>query len=482
MFFEGPRQQFFRPLTSKYRAWTAACLALLYRQLYSDMAEYGHALSREQILGIFQEAITRLPAANAALPDGEDDERPLRTEREQAVWVFNQLRECGWLEEVVDEATLDVRFRFTRAGRHFTQPFVELEGGSLRTRQRNTRNTRNALDAFLQHGEIHDLLDAHEYSERIINDFTDVIAELEDRRRTLIREVSADQDRRLAGEAFFEFMEKRFQPDISIRLSADSVEKYRDEILALIDRIRAQPKAFKADAERRLRDLLPDQVRKGQSLLWQILDRIERRLNHATDTMLPALRDALRQFTRRADLIIRQMSYVASQRHTDLVAVCERLRAKPATEQDTLLTRMGERMGGVSIGLVDPARVRLRERRPPPPVNTRLEHLPEVDDSALRAVSLRMALDKAFTITDAHIRDYILSALDTRDRIDTDELPVRTAADLLALTHCVELGSANARHDGWQFRVIPSGRRTQRPGLTETDHFVIEAVHPDDVA
>src|SRR5690606_2833599 len=98
---------------------------------------------------------------------------------------------------------------------------------------RNTRNTRNALDAFAQQGEIHDLLDAFEYSERIISDFTDVIAELDERKRQLVQEVEAQVLVQRATEEFFEFMEKRFQPDIAIRLSADSVEKYREDIVEI---------------------------------------------------------------------------------------------------------------------------------------------------------------------------------------------------------------------------------------------------------
>src|SRR5690606_6474942 len=75
-----------------------------------------------------------------------------------------------------------------------------------------------------------DLLDAYEYSERIISDFTDVISELEERKRQLVREVEARQLVQQASEEFFDFMEKVFKPDLEVRLSADSVEKYRDRL------------------------------------------------------------------------------------------------------------------------------------------------------------------------------------------------------------------------------------------------------------
>ena len=85
-------------------------------------------------------------------------------------------------------------------------------------------------------------------------------------------------------------MEKRFQPDLSIRLSADSVEKHREDILSVIDQIKRQPKSWKAHAEGRLRELLPGMIEPGRSLLWTMLDRILLRMTHASDVMLPALR------------------------------------------------------------------------------------------------------------------------------------------------------------------------------------------------
>src|SRR5690606_8954491 len=160
-------------------------------------------------------------------------------------------------------------------------------------RHRNTRNTLNALEAFLSRGEVHDLLDAYDYSERIVTDFTDIIAELEERKRQLGKEVESQQLVQQATEQFFEFMEKRFQPDVAVRLSADSVEKYRDQISKTLGRVRRKSTEFKRDAEEQLRRILPDMALPGQSVLWTILDTIEQRMGNAAEIMLPALRRAL---------------------------------------------------------------------------------------------------------------------------------------------------------------------------------------------
>ena len=213
MFFDQERGQFFRPLTSKYRAQVLECLKELYQRLYSSSsADYGQALQRDVVIEIFQEALVRAPV----LADGDDAEEGVsakesrfRNTREHAGWVLNQLLEFGWMEKQVDEATLQSTFAFSRYGRQFVDPFISESRASARTRHRNTRNTRNSLEAFLERGEVYDLLDAYEYSERIISDFTDVISELEERKRDLVREMEDQMLVQRASEEFFDFMEKR---------------------------------------------------------------------------------------------------------------------------------------------------------------------------------------------------------------------------------------------------------------------------------
>ena len=289
MFFDQERVQFFRPLTSKYRAQVLECLKELYQRLYSSSsADYGQALQRDIVIEIFQEALVRAPI----LADGDesddlvkpsDKDSRFRNSREQAGWVLNQLIEFGWMEKQVDEATLQSTFAFSRYGRQFVDPFISESRASARTRHRNTRNTRNSLEAFIERGEVYDLLDAYEYSERIISDFTDVISELEERKRDLVREMDDQLLVQRASEEFFDFMEKRFQPDLSVRLSADNVEKHRDRIGELLEQVRNKDKVYKAKAEGRLRELLPELIQPGTSVLWTILEGIDQRIKNASD-------------------------------------------------------------------------------------------------------------------------------------------------------------------------------------------------------
>lgn len=472
-FFTEPRQHFFRPLTGKYREQVLECLRALYARLYSSLADYTRSYDRDQVVEIFQEVIVRTPV----LEDEAEDafSAPVRSEREQANWVLNQLLDHGWLERQVDEATLHSNYAFSRYGRLFTQPVVEIGGGRFRTRHRNTRNTRNALQSFLDKGEVYDLLDAFEYSERIIADFSDVLAELDERKRQLVRTVEAQQVIQRALDEFFDFMEKRFMPDLAIRLSADSVEKYRDQIGELITRARRKRKEFKAAAERELRRAAPELVDDpAQSVYWTLLDGIEQRMHNASTVMLPALRKALNGFTRRADIIMRQLSYAGAGHQNRLQAACQRLRSLSPAQCTEALRSAGRTLAALSVQIPDPEYLRLHSGRRRTAVNTLVEADEHLDLDARRALFIQTCLDTAFTFSSQEQRDYIARTLGQQQRIHSQNLPVNDARELLMSAHAIEVGALGS--SAFTLRVTPTGNRVRTDYFRGTDEFVIELV------
>ncbi|MDX1695537.1 MAG: DUF5716 family protein [Ketobacteraceae bacterium] len=470
--FAQERSQFFKPLNSKYRAVIVECLSLLYNRLYSANADYGESLRREQVLDIFEEALARAPVMDS----GDDPATRFKTEREQAGWILNQLVDNGWLEKQVDQATLQSTFPFSRYGRLFTQSLVEVGTTQVRTRHRNTRNTLNALEAFISRGEVHDLLDAYEYSERIISDFTDVIAELEERKRELVRQVEAQLLVQQATDQFFEFMEKRFQPDVSVRLSADSVEKHRDAIHDVIARIRRKRKDFKRAAELGLRQMVPELVQGKHSVLYALLDTIETRMRNAADLMLPALRRALQSFTKRADIIIRQLTYLHAQKNNDVVEVCRQLASLSPEAQRERLQEAGETLASLKPQLVDPEQIRLAQKREERVVSTLVSEQQRLDEGARRELLVQNLLDQAFVIQNEGMKDYLMTALSGGDTISTGELPVNDARDLLAMAHAVEVAAQSGRDSGYHFEVIPRGTASHHPYFTTYDLFDIRLV------
>lgn len=408
--------------------------------------------------------------------EGEQEQR-FKNHREQASWVLKQLVDAGWIERQVDTATLQSTFPFSRMGRIFSQSLMESDNTQIRTRHRNTRNTLNALEAFLLRGEIYDLLDAYEYSERIITDFTDVISELEERKRELIREVESQQLAQQATDMFFDFMEKRFQPDIQVRLSADSVEKHREAINAVIKKIRNKRKEFKVKAEGDLRRTVPDLCENNQSFLFFVLDNIEQRMRNAAEVMLPALRRALHSFTKRADIIIRQLSYLNSQHNNDLLEVCKELSDLSEDEYVKRMEAASIAMSIFKLQLIDPQQIRLHERKQKQVVDTSISDNQAVDKDAQRELMIQQLLDQAFVINNTQIRDYIMSSLRDGRKIFTRELPIDDATSLLAMAHVIEIGAVNNLSSDLVFKVEPIGKRVNNSEYYKAyDEFSIELI------
>lgn len=473
MLFANERQHFFRPLTGKYREQVVACLRALYARLYSSLADYSRVVSRDLVVEVFQEAITRTPV----LDDAEDDTAlPVRGEREQANWMLNLLLEYGWIELHVDEVTLTSTYSFSRIGRLFTQPMEEIAGGRFRTRHRNTRNTASALRSFLDKHEAYDLLDAYEYSERIVSDFSDVIAELEERKRQLIREVEAQQLMHRASEEFFDFMEKRFMPDLAVRFSEDSVVKYREELDGLLRSARAQRRETKANVERELRRLAPELVTDSRrSLYLTILDQIESRLHSAAEVMLPALRQSLHGFTRRADILLRQLSFSAASQHA-LLDAFDALSKLPEVQQDLHFATAAEHLATLDAGFVDPEHLRLLNTQRKREVNTRAESIVEDDPQTRRKLFVQQALERAFAMNNRQQYDYLVTALAGGHEIRTGALPIRDARELLYAAHVVEIGAAGWPDRGLKFEVQGTGQQTKNEFFTAMDEFVVRVV------
>jgi hypothetical protein len=421
---------------------------------------------------VFQEAITRTPP----LDDDEDETAmPARTEREQANWMLNLLLEHGWLELQADDVTLTSTYGFSRIGRSFTQPMEEIEGTRFRTRHRNTRNTCNALRSFLDKREAYDLLDAYEYSERIVSDFSDVIAELEERKRQLVRDVEAQQLVQRASDEFFDFMEKRFMPDLALRFSEDSVVKYRDELDDLLRRARAQRKDTKVAVEKELRRVVPELIDGKRSLYLTILDQIESRLHSAADVMLPALRQSLHGFTRRADILLRQLSFSEASQHALLDAFDE-LRKLTEDEQDLYLAAAGRELASLNVGFVDPDHLRLYTLERKREVNTRAEAEPHDDPAARRRLFVEQALQRAFAINNRDLYDYVVEILAGGHEVRTTTLPIRDARELLYAAHVIEIGAAGWDDLGYCFEVRETGHRVHNEFFAESDEFVVRVV------
>lgn len=482
MFFINDRIHFFKPLTGKYREHIRQCLCLLYSRQYGSSADYGHSLTRDQIVEILEEALIQLGDVTFdqdeadELLDNDFKEERFKSARDHSNWILKQLLEFGWIERQVDTATLQSTYPFSRMGRVFSQSLLEAGNSKIRTRHRNTRNTLNALDAFASRGEIYDLLDAYDYSERIITDFTDVISELEEKKRALVQEMESQQLIQQAAEQFFDFMEKRFQPDIQVRLSADSVEKHRDHIDKRLRSIRRKKDEFKKTAEAELRRTVPDLCEPHQSYLYFILDTIERRMHNAADVMLPALRRALHGFTKRADIIIRQLSYLNTQQDNDLVEVCRELADLSETDYRLRLENASVAASSFKLRFIDPQHIKLNERKSKDIVDNRTAERQAPNREAQCELMVQQLLDQAFVMNSQAIKDYVLDTLRDGRKLSTSELPINNSDELLAMAHAIEVAGINNLSSDLRFKVERKNNTSSNEYYQRFDEHEIELI------
>jgi Family of unknown function (DUF5716) len=206
-----------------------------------------------------------------------------------------------------------------------------------------------------------------------------------------------------------------------------------------------------------------------------LLDQIESRLHSAAEVMLPALRQSLHGFTRRADILLRQLSFSEASQHR-LLEVFEMLAPLSEEQQDEHLGAAGEHLAVLQVGFVDPDNLRLYNTERRRTVDTRAEVPPQDDVEARRRLFVEQALERAFAINNRQLYDYLVTALAGGHEIRTSALPIRDARELLHAAHLIEVGAAGWDRHGFGFEVRETGQRVRTEFFAAMDEFVVRVV------
>src|SRR5690606_25399852 len=151
---------------------------------------------------------------------------------------------------------------------------------------------------------------------------------------------------------------------------------------------------WRAVMEIRLRKLLPQRVVEKVSLLDTLLQAIESRLRNACDVMLPALRRALNTFTQRADIIIRQLSYIHTQGGDDVVDLCRQISQLSETEQNKIFNQHALELARMQLAFVDPGQIQWRAPWQKAVIRSSLETEKALDPKAQKELFIQQALDQ----------------------------------------------------------------------------------------
>ena len=192
--------------------------------------------------------------------------------------------------------------------------------------------------------------------------------------------------------------------------------------------------------------------------------------------MLPALRNALHSFTRRADIIIRQLSYTLNGEQGDLLNLCQQIKPLSEERKQQALATVADAMSTINLGVVDPNVLRLFAGRQRRRVNSTSEaHVP-MDKASRRELFIQQSLQKAFVVNNQQVAQFIVAALKNGHRIHSQQLPVQNARDLLMAAHVIEVGAAGRQSSEFRFRVEATGQRVKTDYYQMTDDFIIELV------
>jgi len=437
VFFEAERQKFFRPLNSSRRELVVACLRALYERLHGPAADYAHNLTRDALRELLL-PVVRDYQDNIAPDAGEDEfNTPESGDPLQLTGVvIRALLADGWLEQFADRTGLVAAFRFSRPGKLFAEALWSLDRPS-RSRQRNMRGCRNALEAALsERGDAHDLVDAYEYAEKVIEDLTDGIDYFQELVRHLMQTASVHTQ----WTEFVEFLD-RFQRDYSKQLTADNATLNRQAIRQKLEKLRSVPDPKFKRMDNQLHDIAHWAVKDhtGSTVYDWLLDRIEDIVDAACESKQPGFLKAMETYMKRVNgLALQSMMLRSGQtRHAYLGAI-QRIAESPRDRQDKLLAAIGERLAAAEVRVLDPSSFKLRtatQRRKAVTVSIQ----PRPSREARLEAAMNRAETEVFSIPNEEIAEALRGDLRLfRHPIRLSSLPVNTAREVLRAMQAVE--------------------------------------------
>jgi hypothetical protein len=430
LFFTPPREHFFRPLTHDHREICAAVLRALYERVHGANADYAEVLTREVVLEVVGRALADPILRAQAFGPGRSV--PAEEERAYAGELLRKLKEHGWLEDYRDPIDLKPTLKLSRAGKAFSETFATMDDSRAKTRQRNMRSARKALAAFLAKRDADELLDAHEFASRVVQDLQDDIEYFRHLIQSLTREALAQK---VAWGEFNEFIEKRFAREYAVRLVADSAERHRAQIVEALDELRALEGEIRAQVDGHLLQRAPwlEHEAQGRSPVLWLSDRIESMVEAACSLKLPMLRSEMNNYVRRFTSLLRQALSLDYGAESALGRTMGWLKDRSEDQRTALLKALAERLATSEIRLPGGVlRWTVRDREA---AYAELAPLAVDEASRLEAV-MRRAEAEAFAFSDQDVLAGLLPHL-RQGAVTLAALPVGSAEEAVRVLHAV---------------------------------------------
>ncbi len=437
MFFQPERLNFFRPLNGKRRELVAACLRSLYERLHGPGADYSQNLNRDMLRDVLMPVLHEHSADVVDGDTGDDELAGIDSGDAQqlAGALIRALLKDGWLETFGDRVGLVTAYRFTRPGKLFAEALWSLGRLRSRSRQRNVRGCRNALEAALKNIDAYDLVDAYDYAEKVISDLSEGVDYFQELVRRLMSEAS-----RTPWDEFMEFLD-RFEKDFKKQMTADNIERHRQSIRDAIHKLHALSGPEFQHLEQQLQDIATwaNPERHSASCVHWMLERIEEIVEAACTTKHPELLKAMNIYVRRATSIVQQAMLLRGgrEKHAFSKAITQ-VAALSGEAQTALLHKIGHSLAAAEVRLLDPAHFKVRppsQRRKALAVTVQ----PRVSRESRLAAAMLRAEAGAFALSNDDVADSLRHELKLRGRpLRLSSLPASEAVHILHAMQAVE--------------------------------------------
>jgi hypothetical protein len=428
----------------------AGCLRALYQRLHSPSADQHQNLTREALrdllLAVVRQYQAELEPAPAVGSEQDELDMPGLDDPQQLTSaIVRVLLDDAWIETFPDRNGLVTAFRFTRAGKLFAEALWALDRPS-RSRQRNMRGCRNALEAALSdRGDAHDIVDAFEYAEKVLDDLSEGIDYFQELVRNLMQTASLHTQ----WDEFVEFLD-RFQRDYAKQLTADNATLNRQAIRQKLEQLRAVSDAKLARMDAQLHDIAHWAVSDftGPTLYDWMLGRIEDIVDAACESRQPGFLKAMETYLKRVNgLALQSMMLRTGQNRHAYLAAIQKVATSSRARQDRLLAAIGERITAAEVRVLDPSSFRLRtatQRRRA--VTVSMQPRPS-RDARLRAAMMR-AETEVFSIPNELIAERLREDLRLfRHPVKLSSLPTGNAREVIQAMQAVEAARNSAAGD-----------------------------------
>ena len=439
-------ETFFNALTGKNAELIERSLIALYDTNYGNNTLYFDDMSREDVKKTIISSIGELDWHD------EDTDNKIKKDQEKANQIVAKLKTCGWIDFPTNRLKATRFFAFTKYGKKFAQLLYSLQDNDIDlSKQRNVRQTKFSLEKYKEEKDPQHLIDAFNTSKDVISDLTDAINDIKELKNILM--IMARDSIDDAGENFLEFLSNKFRNDIANRFGEDSVERYQYDIKNIIDSI-----LLETEYELELR---VSNLNRGTFIafytkhesLERILDSINERILNACETKLPSLKSEVQSYISCGGRILKQTNALMFNQNKNLYKLAKRIKESEDITKKIILNDFSNTTIFPKLKIFSTNGIRIRNKAKRKNKDCYIGEKEEMSLEILINSIYNKKQIEAFSYTKEDQKKYIDLTFSDMKTIQSSELPINSAKDILLSLFSVDYVADNPD----MFDVEPTG-------------------------